>query len=143
MRYDRGRRGFTLIELVIAIALVAVLATLALQQFVATRQTAQQNAQRAQAHSLASAVSAYYAVTGCYPPSPGDNQMPRGLASYVATPWPQGYQYVAWSCTPSCVNAPSGGTATVIAVIADALYTGGVSPSSMAILVNGPAVPVC
>lgn len=138
-----ARRGFTLIELLIALALLVALAALGLQYFGPPRQQAQRTAQLAQAQSLASAVSAYYAVTGCYPPSPGDNQMPQGLASYVATSWPQGYQYVAWSCTPSCVNAPSGGTATVIAVIADALYTGGVSPSSMAILVNGPAVPVC
>ncbi|GEM_PF-6297541 len=143
MRYGACRRGFTLVELIVALAILVVLAVFGLQRFAAAQKQAQQNAQWAQAQALAQAVSAFYAVNGCYPPSPGDNQMPAGLAPYVGGTWPMGYQYVAWSCTSYCVNASSGGTANGIGVIADALYQGIFLSSDMVVLVYYQPVPVC
>jgi hypothetical protein len=60
------------------------------------REGAEEDAARATAASLASAVSGFYLANGCYPRDVGPNTIPSGMAPYVGGQWPVGFDYEQW-----------------------------------------------
>lgn len=89
----RVESGFSLVELVVVLAVIALVASFVLPRLGSSQATAQEDAARATASSLLAAVSAYYMVAECYPREVGPNTMPSGLGPYVGGQWPAGFDY--------------------------------------------------
>jgi prepilin-type N-terminal cleavage/methylation domain-containing protein len=136
----RARRAFTLIELLIAVAIAALLAAIAIPVYTTVQAQAQLNAQRGQSQALAQAVSAFYAVNGCYPdPSATTPSMPVNLAPYVGGPWPSTQYYVTADSNGAWVTTP-GSIVYYVAVE----YDGASIPSPNAVYaVDNQPVPLC
>jgi prepilin-type N-terminal cleavage/methylation domain-containing protein len=82
----RNRKGFTLIELVVVIAILGILALIAVPRLAGVRDNAQETADLATARSIASAVSIYEADNGVKPADIDDlvpdylNDVPTGAS---------------------------------------------------------------
>jgi len=63
------KKGFTLIEIMIVVAIIAILAAIAIPNFVSYRKTSQQNACKANMKQIMSAVEAYRVKNGSIPAS--------------------------------------------------------------------------
>lgn len=146
MRDRRALRGFTLAELLVALAIASALVALGLQHFATAQQQAQQNADVAQANALAQAVSAYYAVNGCYPePTTAWGSLPSGLAVYYGTTSIPAYLLYLVLSGPNSGGSwviTSGAAAQTIAVAVSAQSTLATAFVTVYV-VNGVPVPVC
>ncbi|MBU1149477.1 MAG: prepilin-type N-terminal cleavage/methylation domain-containing protein, partial [Proteobacteria bacterium] len=60
--YKRNKRGFTLIELMIVIAIIGILAAIAIPNFIAYRNKAFCSSVESDANNIGKAVSDYFAV---------------------------------------------------------------------------------
>ncbi len=74
------RKGFTLVELMIVVAIIGLLAAIAIPNFTQTRMAAQVASCKSNIHTLNTAVMAYQALTGLWP----GNISPH-LDAYVQT----------------------------------------------------------
>jgi prepilin-type N-terminal cleavage/methylation domain-containing protein len=138
----RRRAGVTLVELLIVIAIVAALSALAYQSFGAARQQATYKSYVSQAQALAAAVSAYFAVNGCYPASGSTS----GLLPYVGGQWPNGFAYYATTGSPGPGGTPvtqSGATATYVDVYGSGLQGLPASMTVTQIVVSSVPVSIC
>jgi type IV pilus assembly protein PilA len=66
IRMRRGQKGFTLIELMIVIAIIGILAAIAIPQFAAYRKRAQDSAAKSALKNLATAQENYYVQNNRY-----------------------------------------------------------------------------
>jgi len=73
----RDEKGFTLIELMIVIAIIGILAAIAIPQFAAYRERAYTSALKSDAHSFANAQEAYYADEDTYCSTLATLQLPK------------------------------------------------------------------
>jgi prepilin-type N-terminal cleavage/methylation domain-containing protein len=148
------RRGFTLIELLIALAVIALAVVFALQRFSAAQTQSIVNADMAQAQAVMQALSAFYAVNGCYPADVGPGQMPAGLSPYLGGQWPGSatwpsssttYDYNAWTSVSPPMGASSGQTAYYIGVSIYEPRAGGWlgNPPWNPWMVSNSPVPIC
>ena len=65
--FKNRKKGFTIIELIVVIAILGILAAILIPQFGNFREKAAENAVLSEARSVATAVDAYYALEGEWP----------------------------------------------------------------------------
>lgn len=81
----RPRRGLTLVELVVAVAIIAILAALAVPQYLNAQTRAKVAAAAGNIRSLTGAMEAYGVDHGAYPaPGTGDPSDPFGVVAHSA-----------------------------------------------------------
>jgi type II secretion system protein G len=122
--HRRGERGFTLIELMIVVAIIAILAGILIPNFVNARAQAQSAACESNLRAIATALELYYADNQVYPTASGAAVQPSLLSA-------NGVAYL--NNTPKDPAAQSGG-ATYALTTTQA--TGG-SPASYTIVCPG------
>jgi len=66
------KKGFTLIEIMIVVAIIAILASIAIPNFIAYRQTSQENACKANMKAINNACEAYVVKNGKAPTTIGN-----------------------------------------------------------------------
>jgi len=82
----KGERGFTLIELIVVIAVLGVLATLVVPRVIGVKEDAEEKAQEANKKIIINALERYYAENGKYPEPTNDNKLPLDkLKDYLDT----------------------------------------------------------
>src|SRR5690348_7093470 len=78
------QKGFTLVELLIVIAIIGILSTLLMTNFIGVRQRARDAQRKADVRQIQSALELYRADNGSYPAAAGSN----GLSTTCPTPQP-------------------------------------------------------
>ena len=63
----KNKKGFTLIEIMIVVAIIAILAAIAIPNFISYRKTSQMNACKANQEQIRTACEAYYIKNTAYP----------------------------------------------------------------------------
>lgn len=72
----KGERGFTLIELIVVIAVLGVLATLVVPRVIGVKEDAEEKAQEANKKIIINALERYYAEKGKYPEPTDNDKLP-------------------------------------------------------------------
>jgi prepilin-type N-terminal cleavage/methylation domain-containing protein len=85
-REDSMQRAFTLIELLIVVAIIAILAAIAVPNFLEAQTRAKVSRVKADMRSVASAVESYHVDTNHYPPPYGVSVQGRDSLSVLSTP---------------------------------------------------------
>ena len=70
IRRKLNKKGFTLIELMIVIAIIGILAAIAIPQFAAYRTKSYNSASQSDLRNVLTTLEAYYADWQSYPPGP-------------------------------------------------------------------------
>ena len=96
-----NRKGFTLVEIMIVVAIIALLAAIAIPNLLSARMTANTAAAKANVRSLSTAAETFStANNGAYPASVANLATFIGAASsYCGTPGTTGIQGYIYACT--------------------------------------------
>jgi len=109
----REAKGFTLIELVVVMAIIAVLALLIIGAITVARNTATETTHRSNLHSVQAALEAYYASNRAYPAA--------GTYSFATiTDGAAGHATATLATTSECSGTRAGGGSVIITAAADA-----------------------
>jgi type II secretion system protein G len=112
-----GERGFTLIELMIVVAIIAILAGILIPNFVNARSQAQTAACESNLRAIATALELYYADNQIYPPASGASVQPalftvNGVSYLNNTPKDPAAQSGNATYSITTTQAGGGGPAT-------------------------------
>ncbi len=123
-----GERGFTLIELMIVVAIIAILAGILIPNFVNARSQAQTAACESNLRSIATALELYYADNQVYPTASGASVQPAlftvNNVSYLNnTPKDPAAQSGTATYALTTTQASGGGPATYV-VTCPGVHTG-------------------
>ena len=112
-----GERGFTLIELMIVVAIIAILAGILIPNFVTARSQAQTAACESNLRAIATALELYYTDNQVYPTASGASVQPslftiNGVAYLNNTPKDPAAQSSAATYALTTTQAANGAAAT-------------------------------
>lgn len=95
----RGEKGFTLIELMIVVAIIGILAAIAIPQFASYRRRAQDSAAKSALKNLSTAQENYYAENNIY--AAGRVNLTGWTVESIVTVTIAGADTTSWSATAS------------------------------------------
>ena len=100
----QNKKGFTLIELVVVMALIAILAALGVGAIIVARNTAKETTHKSNAKTIQTGLEAYFAKNGNYPATTGTVSFTTAATSA---------NNVTLALTPECTVATQAGGGTV------------------------------
>lgn len=83
----RNRKGFTLIELIVVIAILGILAAILIPQFTGFQNKARESQALVSAKQIATAIDSFFAENNAWPASAADNAEVIALAGTPAGGW--------------------------------------------------------
>lgn len=83
----KNNSGFTIVEILIVIAMIAILATIIVVAYNGTQQCARDSVRKSDIHAITAALENYYTINGKYPTSSGSTTINGGWSTTADASW--------------------------------------------------------